>query len=166
VATTRVELTRGEFATIDLEDEHLTYPYKWYLTKSGRGAMYASGRASGERGLVKLHRLIMRAETGQVVTFIDGDGLNCRKSNLRIGDDCNIIRLTHYRETGNPNVKRPYRGVSVSRPNGRYQSIIVVHKRGIHLGMFDSPEDAARAYDDAARMYYGELAVTNFADAA
>jgi hypothetical protein len=46
--------------------------------------------------------------------------------------------------------------------DGRWCARIKVNYRAIYLGRFSAPEDAARAYDDAARELVGEFAVLNF----
>jgi hypothetical protein len=38
------------------------------------------------------------------------------------------------------------------------------HSKSINLGYFDTPEDAAHARDEAARLYHGEFAYLNFPD--
>jgi murein L,D-transpeptidase YafK len=40
--------------------------------------------------------------------------------------------------------------------------MIRVNDRLIHIGMYPTPEDAARAYDGAALVYFGEFARLNF----
>ena len=54
-----------------------------------------------------------------------------------------------------------YRGVK--QIGKRWSAAIHTRGRRTHLGMFDNPEEAARAYDKAALEAYGESAILNFA---
>jgi hypothetical protein len=53
-----------------------------------------------------------------------------------------------------------YKGVTVV--NKKYRSVIWNNNKRIHLGMYDTAEQAALAYDDAARELHGKYARTNF----
>ena len=56
--------------------------------------------------------------------------------------------------------KSGYKGVR--KVNSKWVAYITVNKKQIILGRFDIKENAARAYDKAAREYFGEFAYTNF----
>jgi hypothetical protein len=53
-----------------------------------------------------------------------------------------------------------YKGVSRNRE--KWQARIKVDGKQSHLGIFTDEEDAARAYDAAARELFGEFAYLNF----
>jgi hypothetical protein len=60
-----------------------------------------------------------------------------------------------------------YRGVEWNQRSAKFRARIEPHKetRGRWLGFFDTAEEAARAYDDAAREIYGDEAYLNFPNA-
>lgn len=70
------------------------------------------------------------------------------------------IGLANQRKKKRPGTSSKYKGVR--RDKSRWRSEIGYKERRINLGSFDKEVDAARAYDDAARKIYGELAATNF----
>jgi len=55
-----------------------------------------------------------------------------------------------------------YRGVSKCSKDGRWQARIRVKRQVTYLGRFIKEEDAARKYDEAARIHHGDKAVLNF----
>lgn len=59
--------------------------------------------------------------------------------------------------------KSGFRGVKVSR-TGRFPAMLKVGPQEYYLGTFDTAEEAARAYDVAARKHHGEFAQLNFPD--
>lgn len=86
----------------------------------------------------------------------DMDGENNCWTNLRCAthtqNNQNIRKRAHN--------KSGYKGVIQKKD--RFIAKIVVNRRIVQLGMFDSAEQAARAYDAAATKYFGEFARPNF----
>lgn len=157
-----VDLTQGKVALVDDEDFALVAGVKWYANKNKRTwyarrfAYFGDGKQG--RTIVKMHRLIIGAKPGDIVDHINGDGLDNRRSNLRICDSsqnaCNRLRR--------PNVSGPYRGVWMA--HGRWVARIRVHGKAIWLGAFDSALEAALTYDVTASSLHGEFARLNFSE--
>lgn len=146
-ATSVIKVSGGHAATVD---SHL-YPalnrYRWYYCKG-----YAI--ASIDRRMVRLHRIVIGAIPGQIVDHINRDPLDCRLANLRL---CTVKQNSQNRSTVS---KYGYRGIKKSRNS--FEGRIRIDGRLLHLGCFPTPEQAARAYDAAARHYFGEFANPNF----
>lgn len=71
---------RGEGKSVLVDDDdYKKYNHlRWHLSDTG----YAVRRNNGETA--RLHRLIMNCPEGLVVDHLNGDRLDCRKSNMRI----------------------------------------------------------------------------------
>lgn len=107
---------------------------------------------------LRLHRVIADATRDQIVDHIDGNGLNCIRSNLRVTDFTGNARN---RRKGD-NCTSRYKGVALHKQSGKWSAQIKVRGEKKHLGLFPIEEDAARAYDAAAIAAFGEFASLNF----
>ncbi|QGH72304.1 MAG: homing endonuclease [Podoviridae sp. ctg2L5] len=108
---------------------------------------------------IYLHRLIIQAPKGVEVDHINGKGNDNRKMNLRL-----VNRSQNQANRHKIINKHGYKGI-YSRNDGRkkkWASEITVNYKKIHLGFFNDKIEAAKAYDEAAKKYYGEYAKTNF----
>lgn len=140
---------------MDDEDYERLSQYKWHVTWNGYAARY--GWVDGEYRYIRMHREILEAPDGLDVDHINGDRLDNRKSNLRI--------VTRTQNNYNSKVRRNkasrFKGVYWSKQKRKWHARIFIGGRNIHLGFYDSEEDAARAYNEAAKKYLGEYARIN-----
>jgi len=153
-----VPLTQGKIAIVDAVDYERVAVFKWHATFShGDWKARTWIKGSNPRKSVSLHRLILSPPTDRQIDHRDGDGLNNRRTNLRIATfSQNRCNTTSRSASG-------YKGVMpTNQQKTRWRAQIKVNGVGLHVGCFQSPEDAARAYDIAARQHFGEFACINF----
>lgn len=112
-----IKLTKGKVTVVDDDDYTLAFKYKWIAAKShwGNALWYASKhvkRPDGKWRPIFLHRLIVNAAAGMEVDHINGDGLDNRRSNLRI---CTHAQNSRNSRSVNPNKTSKYKGVYKDR---------------------------------------------------
>lgn len=109
------------------------------------------------RNVWLLHRDIMGNPKGYVVDHINGDKLDNRKYNLRI---CTIAENVRNSESRSGTSR--YKGVHWDSSRNKWLASLKYQRENKFLGRFDSEEQAAIAYDNAAKLYFGEFARLNF----
>jgi hypothetical protein len=86
----RIRLTQGKFALIDDTDYVLIKTYSWCCHKSSRknvGDIYYAAtnvKVNNKYKTLHMHRLISKAPDGMDVDHINNNGLDNRRSNLKI----------------------------------------------------------------------------------
>ena len=149
-----IQLTRGYEAIVDDRDYDWLLSYKWQVNEAGNNkyARRTLPRRDGKQYSVFMHRMIMAVCPGVMVDHINRNGLDNRRRNLRI--------VTPSQSGANARPRRKgYKGISKSY--NRWQARIRKDGKAIILGTYDNPEEAARAYDNAAMEIFGEYACTN-----
>lgn len=150
-----VELTQGYHAEIDFSDWWRIRGYTWRARVSPR-TVYAVGSRSAAEHNVHMHWLIKPPPDGLRIDHIDGDGLNNRWNNLRFATN-RQNSFNAYR----PLSQSGYIGVK-QQTSGRWFARAQKDGKQCHLGTYDTPEEAARAYDAFILADRGEFAVLNF----
>jgi len=147
-----IPLTRGLHAIVDDDDYDWLRQWKWQALPGGNGRHYAKRRGSLNKGdlsqTIAMHRAIMNPPQDWDVDHINGNGLDNRRSNLRVVTTSqNLANRRRFKSN-----QSGYKGVVRMGDKWKMQFSLE----------FDTPEEAARAYDRIARLFFGEHASTNF----
>lgn len=150
-----IPLSKGQVALVDEEDYERVSQLAWHAQWNKYTQSYYAKhnyRAAGTEKSIFMHSFLM----GTKADHENHDTLDNRRSNLR--------PATYAQNAANRRLRRDsasgYKGVS--RHGLRWRAKIQCEGKRIHLGMFDDPIDAAKAYDIAAKEIFGEFAHLNF----
>lgn len=156
-----IELTQGKVALVDDGDYERLAQYKWSAKREGN-VWYAVRNVTlpdGTKTVSRMHwEVIGKPRKGYVTDHIDGDGLNNQRHNLR--HVSHRVNLLNCRKRKDKTSK--YRGVSFHKPSGKWRAQITHHGKVMYIGIYNTEEDAAKAWDEAAINLRGELAKNNF----
>jgi len=149
-----IPLTQGKFAQVD--DHWFDYLMQWKWCANKNNTIYYAQRSEkidGKWVAIKMHRVIMKTPPELMVDHIDHNGLNNLEENMR--------NCTNKQNSANKTAygKSKYLGVCYISYFG---ASIRKNNKTFHLGHFKTEEEAAKAYDKAAKELYGEFANLNF----
>jgi hypothetical protein len=153
-----VPLSQNKYTTISWQDAELD-SNSWCLGSGG----YAVRHNPAGKAHICLHRVVMSRVLGRAleeyefVDHIDGDKLNNRRENLRLVTSKQNSR----NRRSSKNNTSGYKGVTFLAKRETWLAQIWHQGKNMNLGLYDSPELAARAYNEAALKYHGEHAQLN-----
>lgn len=155
-----IPLTEGFSAKVDLDDFLWLNQWKWNASRSGKSlqSRYAQRKGVCQDGVVRtirMHRLILGLGIGDKRhgDHINGDTLDNRRVNLRVAS-----HAENQRNKGLlPSNTSGFKGVSWFKRDQVWQAKITHAAKQIHLGYFKTPEDAHRAYCNAAVQLHGDF---------
>lgn len=157
-----IPLTQGQVAIVDDRDAPALILTKWKAVRKKGLYWYAQRNVTrnGKRTGVGMHSQIMGFPKC-LVDHRNGDTLDNRRRNLR--------KATHSQNRSNSTKRRDWKqkctskfvGVFRNKRGCRWVAHITHGGRMKRLGLFDSPEAAALAYNKAALLKWGDFAKLN-----
>lgn len=154
-------ISKGKTVLVDDCDYKDLMKNKWHFTTAGYAARSIGGGAKKKRTILMHRQILGVIDRLTLVDHINGNTLDNRRCNLRL---CTYSQNGANRRL-NKNNKTGYKGVQKYHKKGKWKAIIQPKLAGerkiLFLGIYDSPEDAARAYNEKAFEIYGSAALLN-----
>jgi hypothetical protein len=146
----------GYDVLIDVDDVQILIDYTWHVFRN-RDKIYMRGWNKTTKKKVLMHRVIMDAPKNLMVDHKNQNTLDNRKSNLRLCKNSHNI----CNRPKPKNNKSGYKGVSKCNLTKKWKASITKDYKRHHLGLFDTKEEAAEAYNIHATKLHGEFACLN-----
>ena len=157
--TKEIPLTRGKVAIVDDEYYSLVSPFKWSaaVRRSAKSERWYAVRTVDKK-VILMHRLILGITSELQCDHINGDGLDNRRSNLRIATNTQ----NQMNRQKQPRCSSQFKGVCWDKNRKKWIVLIMVNQKSIHLGRYKDEVEAAKAYDEAAKILFRKYANLNF----
>ncbi|HDY66674.1 hypothetical protein LCGC14_1993850 [marine sediment metagenome] len=158
----KIPLTQGKFALVDDDWAWLDY-FNWYLSISGRTEYARSDlRVKDKRVVLRMHRIVINAQKGQIVDHINSNGLDNRTENLRLCTNSQNFQNSRKQKNCSSKYKGVYEVKKAKRKKWRTMICSPNKGKSRHVGSYSTEIEAALAYDIMAKELFGEFARLNF----
>jgi hypothetical protein len=154
-----IPLTQGQNAIVDTEDFERLTTHNWYASWNPCTESFYAFTWNGTLGRKQPMPDVICNEDGPY-DHRNFNTLDNRKENLR---QCSRTENNRNRPA-RQDCSSGFKGVGLDKRRNVWRARIVVNKVEMWLGYFSDPKEAARAYDEAAKLHYGEFASLNFQD--
>jgi hypothetical protein len=135
-----------------------------YQSHNGKLYTFIRKQRGGVRECISIPRFLMRIlnKPQKTVIFEDKNPLNMQRSNMQVVELTNAYKGRRARGNGTSK----YKGVSEMKGRGKWRADIKPSPKepNKYLGSFETPEEAAEAYNVAAKTYHGDFATLNIID--
>lgn len=141
-----------DYAIVDEEDLSLINQYSWFAVEDGN-CFYAA-RSIGNSRFVRMHNDIFGVLG---VDHINGNGLDNRRVNLRAA----TAQQNGQNRGKFAKATSKYKGVCWHKRDKKWTAKIKVGNKRLNLGYFSKEVEAAKKYNETAKLHYGEFARLN-----
>ena len=143
-----IALSQSKVAIVDDGDFEAVSKFKWYCQKANSNRYYAKRSTDN----LYLHRFILNPPTHQEIDHINGDSLDCRRSNMRICSHAeNMFNKRIYK-----NNTSGFKGVCPEK--GLWCVQLKKGGQRVFRKYFKDLLDASQAYQRVAFFYHGRFA--------
>lgn len=153
-----IKSTNSELIQVSDEDFDNLNQFHWQVSFGPHGEP-RSVSTSIKKKTFQMSHLILRRRGIEFKYFVD------HKDSNPLNNQFENLRPACYSQNAmNRRCASGYRGVHKAK-NGKYKAQIGFYSRSIHIGTFATAEEAARKYDEFAKLVHKEFAILNFPDA-
>ena len=142
---------KGKFAIVDDDDYDELNKTKWFATSHGK--TFYVHKDYIRKKTIHMHRVINKTPLGMETDHVNRNGLDNRKCNLR---SCNRSK-NNMNTSLKANNTSGYRGVVKHSARKGWKAQIRLNNKYIHVGYFNSPEEASVAYCKKAKELFKEF---------
>jgi len=155
-----IELTNGMFTKVSDCDYDYLNKFRWgYMKVRNKGYYARKVTRDGNGDQLFMHKIVaklMGIQSPQVDHWNE-DKLDNQRENIREATNAK----NKANESKRINNTSGFKGVCWAKWANKWVSYIKVNYKRIHLGYYENKIDAARAYNKAAIVYFGEYANLN-----